>query len=88
MKRFKLQVYGKVQGIGYRYHAVMLARAYGIRGFVQNMPNKSVIIEAEGEYDDLKRFLKECKEGPAHAYVSEFTEVEIAYCNDAHFLKR
>lgn len=88
MKRYKLKVYGKVQGVGYRYHSVMLARAYGVRGYVENMADGSVVVEAEGEADDLKRFIKECKEGPAHAFVSKFVQTEIAYCDDAHFLKR
>ena len=88
MKRYKLTVFGKVQGVGYRYHTIMMARAYNVRGFVQNLSNGSVLIEGEGEGEDLNRFINECIEGPITAYVAEHTKKEITYQGDAHFLKR
>jgi len=35
----------------------------GIKGFVKNEIDGSVYVEAEGEYDQMKEFLKSCKRG-------------------------
>jgi acylphosphatase len=62
-------VSGHVQRVGYRYHAQKIAAALGITGFVKNMPDGSVYIEAEGEQAILAQFIKWCREGPSMAKV-------------------
>ena len=41
-------IQGWVQGVGFRYAARKMAFQYGINGFVRNLPDGSVYIEAEG----------------------------------------
>lgn len=41
----------------------------GLKGFVKNMPDGSVYIEAEGDEDALEEFLEWCKRGPESAKV-------------------
>ena len=45
--------YGNVQGVGFRYTASCTARSYGISGWVQNLGDGSVEMEAEGRPIDL-----------------------------------
>lgn len=48
---------GRVQGVGFRYTAASIARRYAVAGYVQNLPDGRVVIEAEGDAPELDRFL-------------------------------
>jgi acylphosphatase len=63
---FKIHVKGYVQGVGFRWNTVKAARNFGIKGFVKNMPDGSVYIEAEGSTKALKDFVEWCKNGPGY----------------------
>ncbi|MFX0104843.1 MAG: acylphosphatase [Candidatus Hodarchaeota archaeon] len=71
MKESKIiiKVHGLVQGVFFRYTTRKIARKLGLTGFVKNMPDSTVYIEAEGPYDKLLELLEFSKKGPKHAYV-------------------
>lgn len=73
---YKIHIRGRVQGVGFRWSAVKEARNQDIKGFVKNMPDGSVFIEAEGLRENLKTYLEWCKRGPAFGSV-ESIDVEI-----------
>jgi acylphosphatase len=79
MKHLNIKISGKVQRVGYRFSAMQAAYRYGIRGFVQNMPEGWVYIEAEGQDSDLKNFTEWCRKGPFGCRVesAEFTEGDL-----------
>ena len=79
MKHFNITVFGKVQGVGYRYSAMKMAKAYGIRGFVQNHSDGSVYIEAEGDETNILLFLDWCQRGPGFGRVDRITKVESGF---------
>lgn len=64
-----LIIHGKVQGVGYRYFAKIKADMNGICGFVKNLSDGNVLIEAEGETDQLESFIYACSQGPAFGRV-------------------
>lgn len=66
---FKIKVEGRVQGVGFRWSAAREARNLGLAGFVKNMPDGSVYIEAEGTREDLDDFVNWCKIGPPFSSV-------------------
>jgi len=66
---YKIRISGHVQGVGFRWRAANEAHSTGINGFVKNLPDGSVYIEAEGPSEALDRFLKWCKQGPSFGYV-------------------
>jgi acylphosphatase len=68
-KHFSIRVSGKVQGVFYRATAIEKARELRLLGFVRNERDGSVYIEAEGEEDDLRRFVEWAKLGPPRAVV-------------------
>lgn len=69
-----IKVFGKVQGVGFRYYTHKKAVELNLTGFVQNRPDGSVYIEAEGREEKLDEFILWCHEGPGWARV---TNVQI-----------
>ncbi len=68
--RAHIIVSGLVQGVFYRASAVDSACKLSVFGWVQNLGNGDVEIVAEGEKQNLERFIEWCKKGPTHASVS------------------
>ena len=66
---YKIHVRGFVQGVGFRWNATREARSRGINGFVRNMPDGSVYIEAEGSAEILNDYVEWCRQGPAFSSV-------------------
>jgi len=58
MKHYNIWISGKVQRVGFRFTAMQTAYRYGIVGFIQNMKDGSVYIEAEGEEGPMKCFFQ------------------------------
>ena len=72
MKRHvSILVSGRVQGVFYRASAKEKADELGITGFVQNMPDDQVYIEAEGTEENLDLFKTWCSKGPPRAQVEQ-----------------
>jgi len=49
MKRLIAYVSGNVQGVGYRARVMDIARAFGIKGMVENLKDGRVLVVADGE---------------------------------------
>ena len=58
-KPVRLHVFykGQVQGVGFRYTAVRLARGFGVSGYVQNLPDGRVELVAEGDRREVESFV-------------------------------
>ena len=69
-----LFVSGRVQGVGFRFFAINRANAYGITGWVKNLYDGRVEIEAEGKKQNLLLFLNDMRIGPRSAHVSNVLE--------------
>ncbi|GHV20429.1 hypothetical protein AGMMS49959_07750 [Planctomycetales bacterium] len=63
------QIYGRVQGVGFRYAALAEAQRLGLTGWVRNNPDDSVEVWAEGEDAPLAEFLRWLNRGPRFAAV-------------------
>jgi len=63
---------GRVQGVAYRYFAEKYAKAFGVTGWVRNLYDGRVEVLAEGDREDVDRFLARLKEGPRLAAVDGF----------------
>jgi len=58
MLKLTAYVSGKVQMAGYRSKIATIARVFGLKGYVMNLPDSRVKIVAEGHEADLERFLE------------------------------
>jgi len=77
MKTIQISVRGKVQGVGFRYYTKKKAQELNIKGFVQNKPDGSVYIEAEGNDLDVDTFADWCELGPQWSRVLECKKSEL-----------
>lgn len=48
---------GRVQGVGFRYTTLHVAREFEVSGFVQNLPDGRVLVEAEGRPAEVRDFI-------------------------------
>ncbi len=78
--RLKARVTGRVQGVGFRYATRDAAqRLRGVRGYVRNLPDGSVEIEAEGPRDQLERLATWLRKGPPGAHVRNLEARYLPY---------
>jgi acylphosphatase len=69
VERLDATVYGRVQGVGFRYHIVMRAMDLELTGWVANGADGSVRCVAEGPRRALEALLDTLETGPAGALV-------------------
>lgn len=75
--KIKATVYGTVQGVGFRFTTVHLAKQLNVNGFVRNEPDGTVYVEANGDKENMKQFIEELAKGPSPN--ARVTKVEIEY---------
>jgi acylphosphatase len=91
MARFSATIYGRVQGVYFRYFVRNTARELGLKGYVRNLGSGDAVeVKAEGEKAQLDRLLEQLKAGPPGArvreveidwadYAERFTDFKIRY---------
>ena len=83
MKRIHAKVTGMVQGVYFRASTRDTARGLGLNGWVKNMPDGSVELEAEGPADMVDKLILWLHEGPPYARVDKVDVVEIPVTGDS-----
>lgn len=72
-----IKVYGRVQGVGFRFFTTRLAKQLNIVGSVENV-NDYVEIYASGEKENLDKFVQDTINGPAPASnVEDYTIEDV-----------
>jgi len=59
---------GRVQGVGFRYTTLQVAKEFEVSGWVKNLPDGRVQLEAEGAPDIVKAFIATIEER-LHGYI-------------------
>ena len=70
-----VRVFGRVQGVGFRWHTRLEARALGVSGWVRNLDDGSVEARIEGELRAVDTLVQWMETGPSGAQV-ERVDVE------------
>ncbi len=60
---------GQVQHVGFRYTALYIARKLSLTGWVRNLPDGRVLLEAQGNVGDLRKMLMRLKSQP-HIHIT------------------
>ena len=71
MKRIEVIFIGRVQGVGFRAATLDAAQQFEIVGWVRNEADGTVKLVAEGEKEELERFLAAHRERLKHFFTSE-----------------
>ena len=77
-ERWRLIIRGKVQGVGYREACSRCAHDLGLGGWVRNLPDGTVEVEAEGRPHNLTALVMWCERGPQQARVISLNATRIA----------
>jgi acylphosphatase len=59
---------GRVQGVGFRYAALQVAKEFEVAGHVCNLPDGRVLLEAEGRAAEVAAFVTAVEER-MHGYI-------------------
>jgi len=70
VKGFRAVVRGRVQGVGFRAATEETARGLGLGGWVRNLPDGEVEVEAAGPEDALRELAQFLRRGPRMARVT------------------
>ena len=81
--RVRAVVSGRVQGVGYRYFVQGRAVELGLSGYVKNLPNGDVELEAEGPRQNLDRLLAYLHQGPPLSRVDKLVSSDLPAQNEA-----
>jgi acylphosphatase len=68
---------GRVQGVGFRFTTRQIASGYEVNGWVKNLPDGRVELQATGEVDEVKAFLAEILESSLSSHIKEHEERAI-----------
>jgi acylphosphatase len=83
--RIRIQVAGRVQGVGFRFATRHLARSLNLTGWVRNRADGSVLLEAQGVAGSVASLLSWCSNGPVHASVETVDFTYIQPVEEAQF---
>jgi len=83
-------VYGRVQGVFYRAFTSRQAKELGLTGYVRNLPDGGVEVQAYGERKQLEKLINTLMIGPPTAavekivtdwpeYSGSYSDFDIAY---------
>jgi acylphosphatase len=60
---------GHVQGVGFRYTVRQIAKGFDLTGFVRNLPDGRVELQATGEEDEVNAFLEAIERSELRAHI-------------------
>jgi acylphosphatase len=84
MRRVRAIVSGRVQGVAFRASTVDEARAHGLTGWVRNLSDGTVELEAQGSEARVASLLAWCAHGPPAACVTGVAVEERDAIPDEH----
>lgn len=76
MKKIRMRVTGRVQGVGFRYMTKLVADEIGVAGIVRNEDDGSVYIEAVGSPEKIDSFIKAIESSPSPSGKVNSSKVE------------
>lgn len=68
---------GRVQGVGFRWFTVRRATALGVVGWVRNLPDGRVEVQAKGPVASITLFEADLAQGPRLARVENVDKADV-----------
>ena len=80
IKRVRVIISGRVQGVGFRYFTQREGERLGLVGWVKNLPNGDVEAEAEGDEARVDAFVEAIRRGPPASRILNF-QIDVIPAN-------
>ena len=64
---------GHVQGVGFRYSVKQIAKGFDVIGWIRNLPDGRVELQASGEPAELSAFLEAIAQSELRAHIKNQT---------------
>ncbi len=85
MKCVEINIFGRVQGVGFRYFVKDKAIALNLTGYVKNQYDGSVKVVAQGEAEKIKNLIEFCKIGTSYSRVQNVEYHEVTCIEKRNF---
>jgi acylphosphatase len=74
-----LQVFyeGHVQGVGFRFTVRQIAKGFDVTGWVRNLPDGRVELQATGEEDEVRAFVDRIADSELHSLIRKQIENKL-----------
>lgn len=82
MKRVRVLISGKVQGVFFRAYTEEEANRLGVKGWVRNLPDGRVEAVFEGEDEAVDKMIAWCHRGSPHSKVTQVEVIEEPYTGE------
>ncbi len=69
---------GNVQGVGFRWSVKQIAKGFDVTGFVRNLPDGRVELQASGADDEVRAFFTAIAESELRAHIRKTDEQPLA----------
>ena len=75
-----LQIFfeGNVQGVGFRWSLKRVAKGFDVVGWVRNLPDGRVELQASGAEAEVRAFIEAIGQSELRAHIRQQTEVILA----------
>ncbi len=88
IKRKKVIISGRVQGVFFRRFIYEHAKQLGLKGYVKNTDDENIEAVFEGDEGKIKNIIELCKKGPIAAKVESVKIVEEKIRNEKDFVRK
>lgn len=68
---------GRVQGVGFRYSVRQIAKGFSVTGFVRNLADGRVELQAAGDDEEVRTFVDAIADSELRAHIRKQTEQSL-----------
>jgi acylphosphatase len=84
MKAVQVFYEGRVQGVGFRYSVRHIAKGFNVTGWVRNLADGRVELQANGESDEVDAFLEGIRQSELGSLIRKESENPLITPPDTH----
>jgi acylphosphatase len=84
MKAVQIFYEGRVQGVGFRYSVRQIAKGFNVVGWVRNLTDGRVEMQASGEAEEVDGFLEGIRQSELGSLIRKESENPLTTPPDSH----
>ena len=84
MKAIQVFYEGRVQGVGFRYSVRQIAKGFNVTGWVRNLADGRVELQASGESEEVGAFLEGIRQSEVASLIRKESSNALTIPPDTH----